>query len=185
MSRNNPASLPPDYFNLDEDRENNSPLHKSYSSVGTAASNGVVPGQSSSSAAVLAALRALQDKIRRLESERSAAIDESVQLRHQLKNLEIESDHVKQREILASQKTLQESRNAYDRLVNEKTDLEIRANKLEEKLQLSKSTIDELMSKVKSFEEEKQTSSLKVKELETTLQKVEERVQQAQVLRLY
>jgi septal ring factor EnvC (AmiA/AmiB activator) len=56
----------------------------------------------SSSKAVLAALRALQDKIRRLESERALALDENAQLRHQIKNQEIETGMVRFRDRLMS-----------------------------------------------------------------------------------
>ena len=71
---------------VDLDAANDALLNKSYSSIISSASNG---NASSSSKAVLAALRALQDKIRRLETERTQALDESSQLRLQLKNFEI------------------------------------------------------------------------------------------------
>lgn len=56
------------------------------SSFGASQSHGLNASNTSasSSKAVLAALRALQDKIRRLEQERGAALDEAAQLRHQL-----------------------------------------------------------------------------------------------------
>jgi chromosome segregation ATPase len=152
-------------YNTEDNHE--TPLYKSTYSAndsGYYSGNGAAPA--SSSKAVLAALRALQDKIRRLESERSAAIDETVQLRHQLKNLEIESEHVKQREILSSQKTLHEARNAYEKLLNEKSELEIRLSKLEEKNESNKNTMDELYMKVKSLEDEKRTGLERIKVLE-------------------
>ncbi len=152
-------------YNTEDNHE--TPLYKSTYSAndsGYYSGNGAAPA--SSSKAVLAALRALQDKIRRLESERSAAIDETVQLRHQLKNLEIESEHVKQREILSSQKTLHEARNAYEKLLNEKSELEIRLSKLEEKNESNKNTMDELYVKVKSLEDEKRTGLERIKVLE-------------------
>ncbi len=143
------------------------PLYKStYSANDSGYYSGTGAAPASSSKAVLAALRALQDKIRRLESERSAAIDETAQLRHQLKNLEIESEHVKQREILSSQKTLHEARNAYEKLLNEKSELEIRISKLEEKNENNKITMDELYVKVKSLEDERRTGLERIKVLE-------------------
>eukprot|EP01036_Dinobryon_divergens_P031486 gene31488-40892_t len=87
----------------------------------------------SSSKAVLAALRALQDKIRRLEAERAQAVEESSQLKHQLKLQEIEFDHSRQKESLSSQKVLQEAKNSFEKVFTEKTDLEVRLVKLEER----------------------------------------------------
>ena len=65
-----------------------------------------------SSKAVLAALRALQDKIRRLETERAQALDECNHLRNQIRSQEMESEHVKQRDTLNNQKTLLEAKAA-------------------------------------------------------------------------
>lgn len=136
--------------------------------------------QASSSKAVLAALRALQDKIRRLESERSQALDECSQLRHQMKNQEIEAEHSKQRDQLASQKSQQEARNAYERLVHDKTELEQRLVKLEERNKANLATSEELQSKLRALEEEKQSNLFRVKDLETQQKQLEARIQQAE-----
>ena len=155
-------------YQIDDDQHNSTPLNKSYNSANghDLASAVSSVGAASSSKAVLAALRALQDKIRRLEAERSAAIDESVQLRHNLKNMEIEAEHIKQREMLSSQKALQESRSAYEKLLGEKTDMEIKIAKIEEKNQITKATSDELQLKIKALEEERQQGLLRIKALE-------------------
>ena len=121
----------------------------------------------SSSKAVLAALRALQDKIRRLESERAQALDETSQLKHQLQNQEIEFEHAKQRETLASNKSLQDARIGYDKLLAEKTELELRIAKAEERNRDARQSVDELSSKIRMLEEEKYQSQLKLKDLET------------------
>jgi hypothetical protein len=121
----------------------------------------------SSSKAVLAALRALQDKIRRLELERTQAMDETAQLRHQLQNQEIEFEHAKNKESLNSQKSLQESRHAYDRLLTDKTELEIRIAKLEERNAENRNNSDLLQEKIREVEEEKYRCQMKAKELET------------------
>lgn len=134
----------------------------------------------SSSKAVLAALRALQDKIRRLESERSQALDESTQLRHQLKNLEIEAEHTKQREQLSSQKNLQEVKSAYERLLNEKAELEIRLARIEEKNKIALSSADSLQTRIRTLEDEKHSSVLKIKELEHQHHQLEMQIKQAQ-----
>lgn len=134
-----------------------------------------------SSKAVLAALRALQDKIRRLESERSQSLEECTQLRHQLKNLEIESEHAKQRESLATQRSLQETRSAYDRLLTEKTDLEIRLSKSEDKNKdLVRHTTD-LQENIKSLEEEKHKAQLRIREIEAGYSNLESLLQSTQL----
>ena len=158
--------------------DDNNTLNKSYGSAVSAASSSAA--SASSSKAVLAALRALQDKIRRLEVERTQAIDETTQLRHQLKNQEIESEHIKQREILNSQKSLQESRSAYDRLLGDKAELEVRVSKLEERNRLGQQTSDELQSKIKLLEDEKHNGLIKVKNLENHQLQLESQIQHCQ-----
>ena len=63
-------------------------LNKSYSTVRSNIS-AVGSTATGSSKAVLAALRALQDKIRRLESERAQALDENAELKQLIKQHEI------------------------------------------------------------------------------------------------
>lgn len=120
----------------------------------------------SSSKAVLAALRALQDKIRRLETERSLALDESSQLKLQLKNQEIEAEHAKQKEQLMAQKSVQEMKTAYDRLLEEKSELEVKLARYEEKNRALQHQSDELSIKIRSIEEEKHRELLRLKEYE-------------------
>eukprot|EP01038_Epipyxis_sp_PR26KG_P003991 gene3991-5715_t len=148
---------------------------KSYNSSLMSSANG-----SSSSKAVLAALRALQDKIRRLEAERSQALDESSQLRHQLKNLEIDMDHEKQKENLIAQKNLQDSRNAYERLHADKSELELRLSKLEDKNKAAQRESDEMAKKIRSLEEEKHSNINKINELEHEQQRIENQIKHAQ-----
>jgi chromosome segregation ATPase len=136
---------------------------------------------SSSSKAVLAALRALQDKIRRLESERSQALDESTQLRHQLKNQEVETDHAKQREQLAAQKNLQEVKAAYERLLTDKTELEVRMTKLEERNKLAQQSADDLQTKIRMLEEEKHNGTMQIRDLEHQRIQFEAQIKAAQL----
>ena len=75
----------------------------------------------------------MQDKIRRLEAERAQAVEESAQLKHQLKLQEIEFDHNRQRESLSSQKSLQEAKQSFEKVFTEKTELEVKLAKLEER----------------------------------------------------
>lgn len=86
------------------------------------------------SKAVLAALRALQDKIRRLDTERAHAIDEAAQLRQQCKALELEAEHAKQREVLSSQRAAHESRVQQERLYTEKAELEVKLARAEDRI---------------------------------------------------
>jgi chromosome segregation ATPase len=135
---------------------------------------------SSSSKAVLAALRALQDKIRRLEAERSQALDESAQLRLQLKNQEIEYEHVKQREQLSAQKSLHEAKSSNERLLHEKNEMEMKLLKLEERTQQLNHSSDELLVKIRMLEEDKHAGILKIKELEHQQSKIEQQIAIAQ-----
>lgn len=148
-----------DGFDLDGNMHNRSVTSRgSYSSS--------VNASASSSKAVLAALRALQDKIRRLESERAQAIDDTAQLRHQIKNQEIEFEHFKQTDNLAAQKSLHEVRSAYERILTEKTETEIRLVKLEERNREEQQISDDLRSKVISFESDRHLAMLEIKNLD-------------------
>jgi chromosome segregation ATPase len=134
----------------------------------------------SSSKAVLAALRALQDKIRRLEAERSQALDEAAQLRHQLKNQEVEAEHAKQRDQLAAQKSLHDVRAAYERLLNEKSELEVRLSKFEEKNKQAQTSVDELQAKIRALEDEKHAGAMKFKDLDRQRTQLEAQIRLAQ-----
>jgi uncharacterized protein (UPF0335 family) len=85
--------------------------------------------QGSSSKAVLAALRALQDKIRRLEAEKQQSLDETKQLRLQLQNQEMEFEHLKQKDKLSLQKSISDARSSYENILTEKNELEIKLAK--------------------------------------------------------
>jgi chromosome segregation ATPase len=154
--------------------------NRSFNSVMSGSSLGLSGGPSSSSKAVLAALRALQDKIRRLESERSQALDEASQYRLQIKNQEIEYEHSKQRDQLAAQKSLQEARTAYDRVCAEKADLETRLSKMEEKNRGLQRSSEELQMRIRQLEEEKQNNIDKLRELENQQHNLEQQIKQAQ-----
>jgi chromosome segregation ATPase len=119
---------------------------------------------SSSSKAVLAALRALQDKIRRLESERTQALDESAQLRHQLKNQEIEGEHGRQRESLSHHKAMQEVRTAYERVHADKSELELRLAGADEKFKRQAAEAADLQSRVRAAEQELHEALMKARD---------------------
>ena len=146
---------------LDFDGSNH---NRSVNSKGSYSSS--VNASASSSKAVLAALRALQDKIRRLESERAQAIDDTAQLRHQIKNQEIESEHLKQRDNLAAQKSIHEVRSAYERILTEKTETEIRLVKMEERNREEQQISADLRSKVISSESDRHLAMLEIKKLD-------------------
>lgn len=153
-------------------------LNRSYN--GGTSSSPTNNASASGSKAVLAALRALQDKIRRLESERAQALDDTVQLRHQLKTQEIESEHTKQRDNLASQKSLHEIRSAYERLLSEKTEVEIRLSKLEDRNRDEQQIADDLRTKILRIEDEKHDGLLGIKDLEGARSQIQEQLQLSQ-----
>jgi centrosomal protein CEP57 len=151
-------------------------LDRSYNSTHNNNGN----SNSSSSKAVLAALRALQDKIRRLESERTQALDETVQLRHQLKNQEVEAEHAKQREQLQAQKSLHEVRGAYERLLTEKSELEVRLSKFEEKNRSAQESVEDLQTKIRILEDDKHNGTMKLKDIEHQRMQIEAQIKLAQ-----
>ena len=119
-----------------------------------------------SSKAVLAALRALQDKIKRLEHEKNVAIEETARLRLQIQNQNFESGRFKERDSLTSLKNLHEVRTAYERILTEKSETETRLLKLEERNQAEEKIALDLRAKIRIFEDEKHSGILAIKELE-------------------
>ena len=123
--------------------------------------------QGSSSKAVLAALRALQDKIKRLESDKIRADEESKHLRNQIQNKEAEFDYQKQREKMILQRNLNETKISYEQALIKKNQLESRLHELEEINQDLRSNTDELVAIVRSLEDDKYQKDMTLKDLES------------------
>lgn len=133
-----------------------------------------------SSKAVLTALRALQDKISRLESEKTEALEESARLRLQIQNQDMTSERFKQRDNLTSQKNLHEVRTAYDRILTEKSETEMRLSKLDDRNRAEEKIAIDLRAKIRAVEDEKHSGLLTIKDLES------ERTQlQSQILHVH
>ena len=153
------------YQNMSDDRTNFSQVNLNFAS--TAASNSLsMSGAPSSSKAVLGALRALQDKIKRLETEKTQALDETKQLRLQIQNQEIEFDHTKQKEKLILQKSLHEVKSSYDSVLSEKNELELRVAKLDERNKDLRLQSENLYDQIQHLENEKQQLEYQYKDLE-------------------
>ena len=108
-----------------------------------------------SSKAVLAALRALQGKIQRLEAEKESAQDECRHLKSQIRSQEVESEHIKQRDVLNNQRSLLEAKAAFDRLSSENSGLERQLKELQERNSSSENTISGLKNQLNLLQEEK------------------------------
>ena len=78
----------------------------------------------------------------------------------------METDHERQREQLASQKSLQDARLAYDKLLSEKHELEYRLNSVEDRKNTAQQKSDELHYRLQSLEENKTSSIIKLHDLE-------------------
>ena len=156
-------------------------MNESFNSSSTTATG--VSGfnhSASSSKAVLAALRALQDKIRRLETERASALDEAAQLRSQLKSQEIESEHNKEKDILHNQKSLQEARLSYERVLTEKDDLEKNLTMIRTQNDQVQDHLQELREKNRQLEEMKTQAEQRLAEMEAHVSKFEGEMDKSQ-----
>jgi hypothetical protein len=116
-----------------------------------------------SSKAVLAALRALQDKIRRIEGEKAAAVAEVHKIQLQMKNTQIENEMAKHQETLAWQKTLEELQASNDKLNAERKEF----LKLEDKIKEYESAIEEYQKTIRAMDSERHVALMKTKEIET------------------
>ena len=126
-----------------------------------------------SSKAVLAALRALQDKIRRLEAERAQAVDECNHLRNQIRSQEVEAEHVKQRDTLNNQRSLLEAKSAYDRLTSEKASMQHQLTDLLEKNRDSDRLVNKMKDKIAMLEGEKDGLESRTRDLNEVQEKAE------------
>jgi myosin heavy subunit len=153
--------------------------NKSFISTSSSTAGIALQSTASSSKAVLAALRALQDKIRRLESEKAQALDDAAQLRTQLKSLEIENDHTRERDALHSQKLLQDARMAYEKVLSEKTDMENRLRTLDKQLEKVTSDLNSAVNENKDLEVSKRSGSEKLQQLENQILEMELKLQES------
>lgn len=133
-----------------------------------------------SSKAVLAALRALQDKIRRLESEKLHAIDETDQLKHQLSLFESETEKTRQLEISESKKKLEDAKYSHDKLLFEKKELESRIEKMDEKSRQSMENLEEVMKQLRRIEQEKASCDNRLKDMDKETRSLEARLEAVQ-----
>jgi len=160
------ASSPPS-------RHNNHPTHHDNViahalSVNSKHSDPDSPGSSSSSSkAVLAALRTLQDKIRRLETDRARAIEETEALRHRLAGHEVESEQTRARDEAISQRNIQDARSAYDRLLAEKSDLEVRIARAEDRKADMRRAADDIDAQVRALRLEKEAALAAIQDAES------------------
>ena len=144
------------------------------SSFGANRENEEVPTTSTtSSKAVLSALRALQDKIRRLETEKAQALEETAHLRQSFTSLQADADQLRARDDAIAQRNIMEAKGNYDRLLAEKTDLEVRVKRAEERKSDIQRTHDELKEKIRTTLDEKHASLNKVKEVESHITHLE------------
>jgi len=132
--------------------------------------------QNGSSKAVLAALRALQDKIKRLEAERGQAIDECTHLKNQIRAQEIEAEHSRQRDVLNSQRSLLEAKSAFDRLMSEKASMEEQLHELQSKTRGSQQIIDNQKARIGALEDEKSRVLARQRELDCIQRDAEDKV---------
>ena len=130
-------------------------------------------GGASSSKAVLAALKALQEKIRKLESERAQFTDEIAALKNQIKSQEIEAEHTRQRDNLANMKAIHELKTANERLDMEKQSLEKELAKLEAKNKERSKSEEAVLEKMSQLQEGNEALRLRCKELEATMKLAE------------
>jgi hypothetical protein len=165
-------------FGLDQRDDEQSPLGKSFASIASGGS--ALHTTASSSKAVLAALRALQDKIRRLEMERTQALDDAAQLRNQLKNQDIEAEHAKERDALQAQKSLHDARLAYEKVLREKEEMESSIALLEKRNIEAEHKLEDLQHQVQVLEGTKSETMSRLQEVESQIIHYETQLQNAQ-----
>ncbi len=112
------SELPPQHHHL------HPPRQETATPRGASTTQAASASVTASSKAVLGALRALQEKIRRLEGERGQAVAEAERLRGQLAEAGLSSELRRREEAMGHEEELQELRLAYGRLLEERIALE-------------------------------------------------------------
>ena len=130
------------------------------------------------SRAVLAALRALQDKIRRLEGDRDAATAEAQRLREELASQAARHDHSLRMAAIAQQERGAASRLAYERLAADKARTDAKLAKAEEqKAALVKET-EAGKASAETAESDFRKAEVKARSLRQRLEEVEAQLSQ-------
>lgn len=100
-------------------------------------------------------------------------------MRSQLKSQEIESEHNKEKDILHNQKSLQEARLSYERVLAEKDDLEKNLKLIRNQNDQVQDHLQELRDKNKQLEEMKAGAEQRLAEMEKHISKFEEEVEKS------
>lgn len=151
-------------------------LSTSYASPGTSFTHASV----SSSKAVLAALRALQEKIKKLETERLEAQEEAAQLRAQLRQYEEEDKYRKQKEQSYAHDNLIETRSTIEQLTFEKQELEQKLQKAEQDNKALSREIDRLRDQLDATMQVKEGMLPQVRDAEARISVLEQEVRSSQ-----
>ena len=141
------------------------------SGVGVSADGSIATGGSK---AVLSALRALQDKIRRLETEKSIALEEATRVRQEARQKEVDLERDYEKEKLGLQKVVHETNIAFESLEQQKTALDLRLVRAEDKINELKSEISFLHEKIGKAEERLSEEKEAVQKLERALETEQE-----------
>jgi hypothetical protein len=134
---------------------------------------GAVPGAHSSKA-VLSALRALQEKIRRLESERGDLLDECVGLKSQLRQQQFKHEQESSKLRLDYENIERSSRSFYESTALEKNELTRLVVRHEEEKKALEKEAQYIKENAQCGEEERRESSTRVKVLEKRIAHLEQ-----------
>lgn len=148
----------------------------SYASPGTSFTHASV----SSSKAVLAALRALQEKIKKLETERLEAQEEAAQLRAQLRHYEEEAKYQKQKEQSYAHESLLETRSTIEQLSVDKQELEQKLHKAEQDNRAISRELERLREQLDATLQVKEGMIPQVREAEGRISVLEQEVRASQ-----
>ena len=107
-------------------------------------------------------------------------MQETVDLKQRLRGQEIESENIKARDNLAAQKNLAEARNAYDRLLTDKTELEIRVARMVDRTREGQNQAEELRRQTVEMQAAKLSGLSRVEELDFTLKSLDAQLVQLQ-----
>ena len=100
-------------------------------------------------------------------------MEETARLRQSYSSLQAETDQIRARDDAMAQRNIMEAKGSYDRLLAEKTDLEVRVQRAEERKTDIQRTHDELKDKIRAMLDEKHESLTKIKDMESHVNHLE------------
>jgi len=129
-----------------------------------------------SNKAVLSSLRALQDKIRKIEAERAAALQQCSELSELHNSTQVDSSSVREAEARAGAAARNKQRIAYERMASEKNAMEVKVTKVVEKLAAADQQMKDAQLKTDEVRAARDQAAMAIEQANSAIEALEKEV---------